>query len=326
MSKIEKSMRALSEEFMEDLREGDGCLSPLLKRVRKDDTLMLAIRDGYINIYYRGGSILKLVEKKSHKYQTFFDSNYNKLGGSLPDLPPEIQDIEQTIKWVEAVPHLKEIMDFYFSSFSKLECEFQQLVVRENNSSNYSNESEYFISDIELADANIGARFDMTAIRWLANDRQKARRCKVAFIEMKYGDKALKGKSGLLKHLKDFNELIQNEEGYEIVRSMVVSQFNQLDELGLVNYNKSETFSGMELITDKPEVIFLLGNHNQRSTILSKELEHIDFDKYDQSKLFDLRFYVASFAGYGLHSDNMLSLKQMRMLLSNKLSGLLVSE
>jgi len=65
---------------------------------------------------------------------------------------------------------------------------------------------------------------------------------------------------------------------------------------------------------DKPEVIFILANHNPRSTKLQKILSDPEFDKYEQSKLFDLRFFVSSFSGYVLHANNMLTLTEFRKL------------
>ncbi|OHB78940.1 MAG: hypothetical protein A2Z25_21430 [Planctomycetes bacterium RBG_16_55_9] len=62
--------------------------------------------------------------------------------------------------WIESFPCLKEIMDFYFSEHPKPEREFQQLIARENNDSTISNESEYFISDVEVADSDYVSRFD----------------------------------------------------------------------------------------------------------------------------------------------------------------------
>ena len=58
--------RQLSQTFMDDLL--NGCLNPLLKEVQEDDTLCLELRGNFdepnqkdeaINIYYRGGSLLK---------------------------------------------------------------------------------------------------------------------------------------------------------------------------------------------------------------------------------------------------------------------------
>ena len=44
-----------------------------------------------------------------------------------------------------------------------MEREFQQLVERENNRSSISGETEYFITDIELADSINGTRFDISS-------------------------------------------------------------------------------------------------------------------------------------------------------------------
>ncbi len=208
----------------------------------------------------------------------------------------------------------KNIMDEYFSTYGKAEREFQQLIARENNNSTISNESEYFISDIEVAEPY--ARFDIMAIRWLAAQRKNGSNCKVALIEMKYGDGALGGSAGLLKHLKDMEKLISNKDSYAKLLETMESQFNQLDELGLLKFNKSTSKEKLKLNTgEKPEVIFILANHNPRSPKLKTILSDPELDKYAQSQLFDLKFYVASFAGYGLHSKCMLPLVEFRKLL-----------
>jgi hypothetical protein len=203
-------MRELSKCFLDDLTAEDGLLRPILERVKRDHTLMLAIRDGYINIYYRGGNLLKLTcNGMAHSYKASFDPEYDKSGQLLrSDLPEAITRAEHVRVWLDELPHLKQIMDFFFSDHNKSEREFQQLVVRENNYSRISNETEYFITDIEFADSSIRARFDMLAIRWLASERKDRRKCRAALMEMKYGDQALDGKAGLLDHLRHVDELM----------------------------------------------------------------------------------------------------------------------
>lgn len=310
-------MRKLSEDFLADLKH--GLLQPILERVRQDNTLMLAIRDGYINIYYRGGNILRLREQSKGKYKPAFDSQYNKFCKTIPNLPTEIKSPNDVRIWIESFPSLKDIMDFYFSAHPKPEREFQQLVARENNDSTISNESEYFISDIEFADSKLGARFDILAIRWLAAQRKKGSKCKPAFIEMKYADGALGGAAGLLKHLKDFDDFIAEECRYKVMLLTMGSQFSQLDQLGLMKFNKGKSNATVALNpSDKPEVIFILANHNPRSKKLSAILSDPQFDAYDKSQRFDLRFYISSFAGYGLHTHCMLTVSQFRELLKSK--------
>jgi hypothetical protein len=159
-------MRALSEHFMDDLLRPEGLLYPIRSKVKKDQTLMLAIRDGFFNIYYRGGNILKVEDRKGCAYRTSFDEHYNKSGQIISDSHADITIQDDAQKLVDLFPERKNIMDEYFSAYGKAEREFQQLVARENNYSSISNESEYFISDIEITDPEPGARFDMMAIRW----------------------------------------------------------------------------------------------------------------------------------------------------------------
>jgi hypothetical protein len=309
-------MRNLSKNFQNDLIA--GLLQPLLVRVKQDNTLMLAIRKNYINIYYRGGNIIRVKTNSKGRYSAAFDSQYNVFYKNLPYLSTEIVDHEDVRMWIASLPQLKEIMDFYFSAHQKPEREFQQLVARENNNSTISSSSEYFISDIEFADSTVGARFDMLAIRWLASERKNGRRCKAAFIEMKYADNALTGTAGLLKHLKDIDTFIANRIRYQNLLETMESQFNQLDQLGLLKFNKGTSKAKVKMnIEDKPEVIFILANHNPRSTKLKKVLDDPKLDVFDQSKRFDLKFYTAKYAGYGLHKESMVSLTQFRQLLSN---------
>jgi len=309
-------MRELCLTFMNELLNPEGMLNPILERVKKDHTLMLAIRDGYINIYYRGGNILKVQEHSQGFYQASFDDNYNKFGKDIPLSPATIKDKYDAEKWVASFPARKDIMDRYFSAYGKAEREFQQLVARENNYSSISNESEYFISDIEVTDPDPGARFDMMAIRWPTSKRKSGKHCRAALIEMKYGDGALGGNAGMLKHLNDMDAMVSNNERYANLLKTMEKQFNQLDQLGLLNFNKGTSEAKVELNPkDKPEVIFILANHNPRSSNLKKILDNPEIDAYSQSQRFDLKFYVASFSGYGLHAICMRDLAEFRKLL-----------
>jgi len=312
-------MRALSQAFMTNLLNQDGLLHPILERAKKDHTLMLSIREGYINIYYRGGNILRVKEQRNGFFSAFFDNEYNKSGLPSPDLPGTIENQESAKTWVDSFQVLKGIMDIYFSENNKPEREFQQLVARENNFSSIANQSEYFISDIEFADSDFGARFDILALRWLASQRKNPSNCRPALIEMKYGDGALSGNAGVLKHLQDIDALISNRSKYEALIEMMEMQFNQLDELGLMTFNKVANWTKIKLdFNIKPEIIFLLANHNPRSSKLSTILNNPEIEEYDHSPDFDLKFYVSSFAGYALHADSMVTLSQFRELLKSK--------
>ncbi len=312
-------MRKLSENFMKDFLNPDGVLYPLLERVKQDHTLMFAIRENYINMYYRGGNILKLEEKNSGSYHAFFDPEYNKTESTLPSVPDIIGSRTDAIAWVNAFQDLKGAMDFYFSVNPKPEREFQQLIARKNNFSTVSNESEYFVSDIEFNSSDIGARFDILALQWIASQRKNCNSFRPALIELKYGDDAINGNSGIIKHLEDMDVFLGNKDKYQALLETMENQFNQLDKLELLKFNRNSNWKDVKLEREGniPEVIFILANHNPRSSVLSSIVNSEKIKKFENSPNFDLKFYVSSFSGYALHTGCMVSLEAFRKLLKN---------
>lgn len=313
--------RVVSTAFADDLKHGK--LSPLLSRIKEDDTLMLALRDGYINIYYRGGNLLKIEQKGSGgKYIASFDTKYHKNNAAplLVKFPCPINNEADSRTLVDAIPALKYSMDRYFSQHRKAEREFQQLVARENNCSPISNETEYFIVDIEVAGALPKARFDMLAVRWLRDERKKQGTLVPVLIEMKYGSKALEGNSGLNEHLEDAVTLRADNKSWNSLRKGLEDQINQLDELGLLNFNRAATVTRLEIDPKAtPELIFMLANYNPASTKLSKFLATMEEPTPDESG-YDLLFFVSSFAGYGMHRACMLGLGEFKAVAA-KLPG-----
>ena len=93
--------RELSKDFLNNLKSSSGLLHIVLERVKQDHTLMLAIRDGYINIYYRGGSLLKITEQSNDSFQFSFDKHYATTGKSLPSLPATIRNHDDVKAWFD---------------------------------------------------------------------------------------------------------------------------------------------------------------------------------------------------------------------------------
>ncbi|MGR3293181.1 MAG: hypothetical protein ACUZ9M_04085 [Candidatus Scalindua sp.] len=179
--------RKLDNEFIEELLTRN--LKDCLDCVRNDDTLDLAIRENCINIYYRGGSALKVNKNENH-YQYKFDENY--LNDNSVISKDELNKLKGQSDWNNYFPRAKQTMDFYFSEKRNEEKEFQQLVVRENNYSSIANGTDYFIIDIEY-DNRKNARFDIIAVEW-PSDASKRKlsnnyKPKLVIIEMKYGDR-----------------------------------------------------------------------------------------------------------------------------------------
>ena len=150
--------RGISDRFIADLKGGN--LKPVLKAVLHDDALCLEIRDDFINVYYRGGNIIRILEKSSG-YVTEFDSKYCDHKTIREDFKQQILSAKTVLEYTNLIPVLKAEMDMYFYENPKMEREIQQHILRENNRTSIAKDTDYFIADIEYANALNGSRFDM---------------------------------------------------------------------------------------------------------------------------------------------------------------------
>ena len=226
--KINDMSHLLNDKFINDLKNGQ--LTPLLDYIKHDNTLDLQIREQYINIYYLGGNILKVSEKKN-LYDFYFDYKYISSSSVKKDV---IDGYKKSQDWNSYFPVAKQAMDFYFTKHKKEEREFQQLIVRENNYTSIANSTDYFVIDIEY-DTQSNARFDIIAVEWPSESSirklSKGYRPKLCVMELKYGDDALGGGSGMLKHWNDFKKFSTSPSVSEF-KSEMIDLFNQKRALG----------------------------------------------------------------------------------------------
>ena len=170
-------MRQLEPEFLNALKKGD--LLPLLKLVKDDSSLCLELRGDYINVYYRGGSLMEVNHGASGP-RFHFDKNY---GVKPPESTAGVK------AWLDAVPHLKHAMDMHeVRSKSRSEREAQQLLLRENNFGRDAQSTDYYICDIEYNVGNWQGQFDMVGVHWPLKDREEATDRRLVFVEVKYGE------------------------------------------------------------------------------------------------------------------------------------------
>ncbi|MDB5243901.1 MAG: hypothetical protein JWP57_4527, partial [Spirosoma sp.] len=100
------------------------------------------------------------------------------------------------------------------------------------------------------------------------------------------------------------------EAEWSEVLSGLEAQLNQLDDLGLLTFNRSARIERLQIDrAATPELIFLLAGQNPGSTKLKTFLNSIDTADAARSS-FDLLFFVSSFAGYGMYREAMLDLGQ----------------
>ena len=294
---------------MKDLDTG-GILEPLLRRVRRDTSLDLEIRENYLNIYYRGGSMLRATPeaRKPGKYKFFFNTNYaSKAKAKKLNLPGSFVDsIAAVESWLAFVPNLKDTMDLWFGKHPKDERALQQLVVWENNDSPWASGTDYFIVDVEY-DNHQGARFDMVALQWESTRSKrklpKGYRPRLAIIEMKAGDGALKGRSGLQEHLKQYLKLVSDKKRLRAFRREMVDVFRQKRELKLIKGLLKNSNQVVE-IDESVEIIFLLAGHDPQSKKLSTILRQVQQDGLAGDLESSVKFCTANFTGFGLYREN----------------------
>jgi hypothetical protein len=306
MSDNTTKIRRLSPSFMAGLKSNTGLdLNRLLQTILADHTLCLEIRENYINIYYRGGNLIKL-EEKNGKYTAFFDRNYllepNSARLPLQISVQKITNFDDLTPWVDSIPIMKYEMDKFFSQRPKDEREFQQVMVRENNFGRSAKGSDYFICDIEYASA-VG-RFDLIAAHWPSSGAERKVNTNVglAIIEMKYGEQSMKGSAGIQAHIQDMMRYFgANEDNFAALKEEMRTIFNQKLELGLIDNQKPiKKFNN-----EQPDFILVLANHDPGSQILSQELKDIESINLP----FKLKFAVSNFMGYGLYQQNIFDLR-----------------
>jgi len=296
-------MRGLTETFLIDLKQGK--LNNVLAAVKSDDTLCLEIRDNYINIYYRGGCILK-ISPTAGSYKIEFDPNYyHRYKSEITEIGAS--DIN---KWLDSIPFLKAEMDHFFSVHPKLEREYQQLVLRENNNSSISNDTDYYIVDLEYANMENGSRFDLLAVKWdsTSGSHKTAEDVRLVFIEKKYGDGALNGSAGITKHFEDLFRFLSDKSKVAAIYLEAETMLNQKIELELVQGVKKT----IKISKGKPEFLILMANHKPAKSAFKRELKIMTEASYYQEliKLVDIKIPQASYMGYGLYRDRMMNLEE----------------
>jgi hypothetical protein len=303
--------RILSNQFISDLQLKDGLLHPILTLAQRDKTLDLEIRDRYINIYYRGGNLTR-IKSKGEDYVATFKFSY--LGAewqkNVPeDLFEKPLNADLVRKWIRNVGNIKQGMDLWFGAHPKDEREFQQLLIRENNFAHTAGGTDYFILDIEYAKQD--ARFDAVALEWESSGIKRQLRGyepKLAFIEIKYGDGALSGTSGIKEHIRALDAYL-GRGGLEEIQREMIELLRQKRELGLVPGLAKNPNQICNLFPPKkPDFIFLLAGHDPDSRKLRGILDKLKLlPKMEHASL---KFAAANFLGWGLYKQNILSLDE----------------
>jgi hypothetical protein len=281
-------MRKLSSTFLQCLRA--GFLAPITEQVKCDHDLNLDIREGYINIYYKGNSLLKLSEINSLiRYKA--DIHPKFLEGV--EIPPELT--EETVPlFSENIPRIKQ--NIIKHAQDSLELEYEQMIIRANNLEPRNN-TEYFIVDRQSI---IGEdRFDLTGFFWDRNCRRSNQEVSVCLLEIKF---ALNPEIQLVhEQLSRYYESIKGNA--VAVAEELETVFRQKLRLGL--YNQSpERINAMKTLTFSRNIegfqfILVLVDYNPNSSLLAMDkVRQLPFA--EQVKVFH--------TGFGMWKTNVVSI------------------
>lgn len=181
------------------------------------DKIIIGIRDGYINLYYNCDSLAKINVENNPNMLASINKYY--LGKSSVNADELAKDFAIAMRNSD--------------QRHKEEKQAQATLYLDNNQNSDSN---WFCIDVEYTKSFAakngmeGWRFDIIAV-------SKQLPIKVALIELKYGNKAIGGTSGIRTHVTDFYNFTQmNEDGkrpYDILLPEICSIIKGLKLLGV---------------------------------------------------------------------------------------------
>lgn len=268
-------MRGINKQFIEDLQTGE--LSFFLHKVKSmGDSLSIEIRDRYVNIYYRGGNLLKIVQKRKG-YTFHFDSKYclNKKDTSFHDLFSSLQSTDKE-SYIDYFDLMLSEMDSWFIEHPKKEREYQHGILISNPN---ILDIEYQINYRDEESNPKAMRFDMILF---ADDS-------IIIAENKYGNGALCGSAGLSKHYKDICSVLSNEDLHDELLSSIKNIAKNKKELGLIDFDIPQ------LSRDKTKILFVLADYNRKSETMKNEIALMNKTVPAQIIFTDTKEYIIDF-------------------------------
>ncbi len=274
-------MRTLNKKFISDLKIGK--YHPILDYVINDNTLDLEIRDGYINIYFRGNSILKLLENGTFEIHKKF-----LIGTSISKLV--LSTLSDVNKYIDSIPIIKNNVIKVKSKRPTLEIEYEQLLIRSNNLNKNVN-SDTYLTDRQYADNINKSRFDLSGFFWKRTNRKRNQTVPLTFIEVKYS---------LNNDIKDID--VQLQKYYDTVKKNIIDIADETYylknlkiELGLINQSK-DRLDALKTLTisnniDEAKFIIALIDYNPNSKLLDIiKLKALSFS--NQIEIFNCGFAI----------------------------------
>ncbi|MCL5960058.1 MAG: hypothetical protein M1358_12240 [Chloroflexi bacterium] len=253
-----------------------------------DRDLLLEIREDYINVYYKGYSLLKLSQARD-RYLVGIHKKFQV--PSISELPT-LGTQADTQEFVRAIPAIKERI----LSIGKggNEIEYEQNLIRANNGEPRLN-TEYFVIDRQVVSAGHQGRFDLIAVYWSSAGRRPRQIVPLILLEVKFGLNT--DIANIHKQLEGYYESLPDpiaglaEEAEILLRQKV--------QLGLIHQGPRQlaALETLSVSRSKKDLRFgvVLVDYNPHSKLLNIDA----LSKLEFSERIDL-FYV----GFGLWRDS----------------------
>ncbi|MDM7998849.1 MAG: hypothetical protein QUS33_02310 [Dehalococcoidia bacterium] len=261
---------ALSETFEAELKKGR--YAPLVKAVRTDKDLDMEFRCTYLNIYYKGNSILQLYEDGG---VSVHPNIWKHLG--LKNKPKPFNNEEAVNAYVELLPALKKaVITQHEESSESLEREYEQLIIRANNFEK-ANKSEYIMIDRQYAygldgsDEKTQEKWDLVAVKWPLKNRSRRLTGNLTLIEVKYDNN------------NDIQDLSEQVEGYysclrqnmRLICDDMKEVLRQKLEIGLVTGLDSAQTNRLRKLNldtspESAEIVIYLVDHSPNSPLFAR--------------------------------------------------------
>lgn len=225
-----KSFRGncINKDFVSRFKES-RIFSELYQKHR--DELVLAVRNSYINLYYNCDSIAKIYANPNQGakgFKVYINSYY--VEGKSDNSTSKLITIDET----ELINKF-DLITANSDRRKKTEKQAQEKLFIANNSNASSN---WYCIDLEFTRSDTHWRYDIIAL-------SKSAPYRVAFIELKYGNKAIGGNSGIRKHVKDFYNFWKNND-IDQLKPEILLIVHALDSLGVNDIPESIKHLSME--------------------------------------------------------------------------------
>lgn len=272
-----------NDKFLKSLINGN--LKRMLVTVNADDDLDIQIRNNYLSIYYKGGSIAKVNSEKSIE----FDEFYFYLG--MKKTPKKVIMADKSI--VQGLRTKRNLLtqkfktgdyEDYFATAKEIINNWlvvnpkpERMEQHQLSISNKYNRSDYTIIDVEYQvsvksefackfipcgkDIPKNPRFDIIAIN---------KNGAICIIELKKGIRALKGTSGLKEHWDCYKESIGRNFGPFV--SEIQNLLKQKQNFNLIDKQ-------IEITSTKPEFIFAYSFDNKTSVENQNKVFNEQYEK-----------------------------------------------